>query len=541
MARVTAIPVWLRTLLFLVVASLAVAGSLALLWRAPLEAVHPASIAPPEPEIVAAAQRVDVEFSAAWSAAAQTSAPLADDFTVLRRLSLALFGTIPSFEEIRLARQVPAERRISWWLDRAFRDPRYGDYVAERFARVCVGTESGPFLVFRRRRFVDWWSEQLQANRPYDSFVRSLIASTGSWTTSPETNFVTREVVPKHGPDEARLAARVSRGFLGIRLDCVECHDDFLEGNWKQTDFHRLASFFRETDLAVTGVSDTAKAAYQVRMRGAAAETPVEAGVPFGAQWLPAEGKLRSRLASWVTHPENASFSRTAVNRIWALLFGQPLVAPVDRIPLQGDLPPGLDLLARDFVAHGYNLQRLIRVIAHTEVFRRSSLSPTDAATATAWTSFPMTRLRPEQVARSMYQAASLSTVDASSHILLRLQRFGETRDFVNRYGDQGAEEFEPVTATVAQRLLLMNGKLVREHAKENIIMNAATRIGALARDDAAAVEAAFLAVLTRTPSPQEMEHFSTLLHGTKRSERARRMEDLYWSLFNSTEFSWNH
>ena len=538
MARVSAIPVWVRTLLFLVVVSLAVAGSLALLWRAPLESVDPASLPAPDPEIVATARQVDAEFTAAWSAAGQTPAPLTDDLTVLRRLSLALFGTIPSFEEIRLAHQVPADRRIDWWLERAFRDPRYGDYVAERFARVCAGTESGPFLVFRRRRFVDWWSEQLQANRPYDDLVRQLIASTGSWTTAPETNFVTRDIVPKKGPDEARLAARVSRAFLGIRLDCVECHDDFLEGEWKQTDFHQLASFFRETDLAVTGVSDTAKDDYQVRLRGALAETQLAAAVPFGEHWLPAEGKLRTRLASWVTHPENAAFSRTAVNRIWALLFGQPLVAPVDRIPLEGDLPPGLDLLARDFVAQGCDLQRLIRVIAQTEVFRRSSI-PTDAAAA--WASFPMTRLRPEQVARSIYQAASLATVDASSHILLRIQRFGETRDFVTRYGDQGAEEFEPVTATVPQRLLLMNGKLVREHAKENLIMNAATRIGALARDDAAAVEAAFLAVLTRAPSSQEAEHFTGLLRGTKRSERARRMEDLYWSLFNSTEFSWNH
>lgn len=540
MARVPAIAVWVRNLLFAGLALLAVLVGQVLLWRAPFEKADATSLPAQDPEVVAVAREVDAAFSEAWSAAGETPAPSAEDLTVLRRLSLALFGTIPSFEEIRLARQIPSERRIDWWLERAFRDQRFGDYVAERFVRVCAGTEAGPFLVFRRRRFVEWWSEQLRRNRPYDDLVRSLISSTGSWTTEPETNFVTREMVAKTGPDEARLAARVSRAFLGIRLDCVECHDDFLEGKWEQADFHQLAAFFREASLVVTGLSDSGKGDYKVRMRGAPEERAVGEAVPFGPEWLPAEGRLRARLATWVTHPQNVSFSRTAVNRVWALLCGEPLIVPVDCVPLDDNVPAGLDLLARDFVAHGYDLQRLIRVIANTAVFRRSS-EPGKVEASSSWARFPVTRLRPEQLARSVHQASSLTTVDASSHILLRLQLEGEMRDFVKRFGDRGVDEFESATATVPQRLLLMNGKLVREHTRENIVANAATRIGALARDDVSAVEAAFLAVLTRAPSPPELEHFVGLLRGSKGGERARRMGDLYWGLFNSTEFSWNH
>jgi hypothetical protein len=144
-------------------------------------------------------------------------------------------------------------------------------------------------------------------------------------------------------------------------------------------------------------------------------------------------------------------------------------------------------------------------------------------------------------VARSIYQSASLGSIDAEADVLLRLQQFGETADFVKRYGDQGENEFEPVSATVTQRLLLMNGKLVRERSRENPIMNAATRIGMLAANDEAAVRAAFLAILTREPAPQELSHFVAGLQGSKNGERSRRMEDLYWSLYNSTEFSWNH
>ena len=535
-------PVWLRTLLFLGVSAGAVSLAVALIWRAPLETTG--DIPALDPEILSVAGAVDVEFAQAWARQGVKPAALADEFVVIRRLSLGLLGTIPSYEEIRLARQVPEANRVDWWVSRALQDSRYGDYVAERLARAYAGTESGPFLVFRRRRFVDWLSEQLQQNLPYDVLARSLIASNGMSTSEPATNFITRTVMPGRGPEEARIAARLSRAFLGIRLDCVECHDDFLDGKWKQRDFHQLAAFFERTELSATGVADTRTKPYEVRFRGQVEAVPVEAAVPFGAEWLPAQGGPRERLAAWVTDPRNRGFSRTAVNRVWALLFGQPLVSPIDRIGLDDPVPPGLDLLARDFATHGHDLRRLIRIVAATEVFRRQSVAPEGAEPAACeavWASFPMSRLRPEQVARSIYQAASLGTVDAASHILLRLQRLGETNDFVTRYGDMGENEFEPVSATVPQRLLLMNGKLVQERTKENPIINASTRIGMLAASDDAAVEAAYLAILSRTPSTAERAHFVKSLEGSRKSERSRRMEDLYWSLFNSTEFSWNH
>jgi hypothetical protein len=256
----------------------------------------------------------------------------------------------------------------------------------------------------------------------------------------------------------------------------------------------------------------------------------------------------RERLAAWMTHPENRGFARTAVNRMWALLFGRALVSPVDRIPLEGPWPPGMETLAQDFVANGCDLQRLIRIVAATEVFRRESLAPAEGegdgsktAVAKTWASFPITRLRPEQVARSISQSASLGTIDGTSDILLRIQQFGQTNSFVKRYGDQGENEFDPVSTTVPQRLLLMNGNLVSERSRENPFLNASTRIGMLAASDAAAVEAAYLAILTRPPTPAEAEHFAAVLQGSRNKERSHRMEDLYWSLFNSTEFSWNH
>jgi hypothetical protein len=152
-----------------------------------------------------------------------------------------------------------------------------------------------------------------------------------------------------------------------------------------------------------------------------------------------------------------------------------------------------------------------------------------------------MTRLRPEQVVGALLQSASLSTIDSSSHILVRLARTVGQNDFVNRYGDGGAEEFADRGGTIPQRLLMMNGGIVFDKTKDDLVGNAATRIAALSPDDATAVETAFLTVLTRRPDETEREHFEKQLAGARGGERRERLSDLVWTLLNTTEFSWNH
>ena len=166
------------------------------------------------------------------------------ELAVMRRLSLSLCGTIPSLEEIRRFEYRPPDRRIDAWLDDLLRDRRCGDYLAERFARVFVGTEDGPFLKFRRRRFVAWLSDAILANRRYDANVRDLIADEGLWTDHPATNFLTVTTDEKtERPTPDRLSARVARAFLGVRLDCAQCHDHPFQP-WKQEHFRGLAAFF---------------------------------------------------------------------------------------------------------------------------------------------------------------------------------------------------------------------------------------------------------------------------------------------------------
>jgi Protein of unknown function (DUF1549)/Protein of unknown function (DUF1553) len=542
-------------------------------------------------------KKVDAALAAPWEDLELRPTDNAPDLTVARRVSLALTGTTPALQEIRQFEARPASdaaqarERLQWYTEGFFEDRRYADYFAERLARTYVGTENGPFIVYRRRRFVSWLSDQVLANRPYDVIVREMIADEGLWTSKPATNFVTVTIEPdnKKGPNPERLAGRVARAFLGVRFDCAQCHNHPF-ARWKKSDFQGLAAHFGQVNQGFTGIYDARGPAAQKELqltnpKTGELETALPA-VPFYPELLPDHGPRRQRLATWVTHPRNAYFGRATANRVWALLFGRPLVEPLDDLTEAGEVPRerflladddatppavalvgggltaarkeaareyfrepsaarirALQILADDFVAHHDDLHRLIQVIVAIDAFRRDSADERQEVTEAheqAWAAFPVSRLRPEQVAGSILQAASLETINQDSGLGVKLDFFGKERQFVERYGDTGDDEFDGRGGTIPQRLLLMNGDVVKEKT-EPAFANAASRIASLAPDDRKAIETAYLATLTRRPTPAEKDHFARRLEGTRGDERSRRLEDLFWTLINSTEFSWNH
>ena len=474
---------------------------------------------------------------------------------VARRLSLGLTGTIPSVQELKALEKQPSDQRISWWVSRLLEDARTHDYLAERLARAWVGVEGGPFLMYRRRRFVSWLSDQIEKNRRYDYLVKQLMTDEGIWTDSPAVNFYTRHIIPDNGtddkPDPVLLTGRTARAFIGIRLDCVQCHDDFLDNiyvgdpdgprNGEQTDFHQLAAYFGGTRASFFGINDISneKASWKYQLLHDDEETEIEPAVPWSPELVPEGLPLRKQLGHWVTHPENRPFSRAIVNRMWAIMSGQPMIQPVDNIPLDGPFPEAMEVLVDDFVEHDFDLQRLIRLIANTKAYRLESTAEHEitAEHESALAVFPMNRLRPEQMAGAISQASSLRPIDESAHIFMQLRRFGEVVQFVQRYGDPGENEFEPTGETVTQKLLMFNGEMVNTRIGDESFSSG--HISGLSPNTEKAIETVYLAALSRRPTEEELTYFVERFE--ERAEPQHSVSQLYWSLINSLEFSWNH
>lgn len=496
--------------------------------------------------------QLDAIFQQRWQSDGIQTAEKASDQLIARRLSLALAGTIPSLEELRAFEEFQKTHPDSpeqWWIDRLLatdEDRRAADYLAERFARAMVGTHLDPFIFFRRRRFVDWIGKQIHEDIPYDAWVREVISSEGLWTDQPATNFLTATIVNDQNaqsPNPEELAGKVSRAFLGMRLDCAQCHDHPFE-NWTQQDFRGLAGFFGQARTNITGIFEDPSYEFKLEDMVTGEQVLIEPHVPFKPELMPDNSDLtrRQQLAAWVTHPENEYFARATVNRVWAMMFGRALIEPVDDLTSVGLSDPALNFLARDFVDHGYQLERLIRVIAASEVFQLESRADFEVTELheVDWAIFPITRLRPEQVVSGIQQAASIQLIDYQSHIITRLGYYDGINKFVDRYGDAGDDELSARGGTIPQRLLMMNGNIVQEKLNPDLL-NASQQISMFAGDDQTAVKVAYQVILTRDPTEAELEHFVALLKGKRGQQRHQEMTDFCWALINSTEFSWNH
>jgi len=495
-------------------------------------------------ELAAPIQQVDNFFDARWQEFGFETAEEVDELLILRRLSLALHGTIPSLEEIRNFESDTSPNRLSRWIHQMLNDNRFGDYFAERLARSYVGVEGGPFIIFRRDRFTDWLSDQLQSNTPYNEIVRQLITGEGLWTEKPETNFIT-VAIANNELDENKLAARSVRAFLGQRIDCAQCHDHPFD-HWKQEEFEGLAAHFGQASISPFGISDKQDQEYEIEDRKTLETITIDPAVPFHPEWIPETGSQREKFAIWITHPENRRFERAIANRVWALLFGKAWHAPVDDLPDPESLESTdlLDILGSDFREHGYDLRRLIKIIVSSKPFRLSSQHAEEdagrlAAIKDEWGVYPLVRLRPEQVIGSMLQASSIKTIDQNSHLITRTMKFFRENNFIQEYGDLGDNEFEEQTGTIPQALLRMNGELAKDVGKTNPV-NASGRISGFSSTAEKCLENCYLVCYSRRPTPEEQAHFLPQLQEASK-KRGEIVEDIFWTLFNSPEFSWNH
>jgi hypothetical protein len=546
------------TLLLPLAVVLAVASIVAMAARSPLPTAEKLPEVGVEiSDLRPVVDRVNAEFARRWHEAHITPAPRAPDLQVLRRLSLSLHGSIPSLQEIRQFEADERPDRLEHWTRRMLADVRFADYFAERLARGLVGSENGQFVIYRRGRFVDWLSEQLRRNTPYDEMVRTMISQTGLWTGNPAVNFVTA-AINEGDVDENKLAGKTVRAFLGQRIDCAQCHDHPF-AHWKQQDFEGLAAFYGQVQQSIVGIEDKAvrdgkPVEYEVEDRKSLEKRVVPFAVPFHSEWLPESGSRRHRLAQWITDPANRRFERAIANRVWGLLFGRAYDEPVDDLPDPDDKRDLLDLVGQDFREHHCDLRRLIQVIAASEPFRVDSQFelPADPLHSTgeelqalgqaqgSWAVFPLIRLRPEQVIGSIFQSSSIQTADQNSHLVFRTLRLLQGGQFVKEYGDLGENELLDRGGTIPQRLIMMNGELASGPTNANPI-NAVGRIATFASSDEKCVETAYLVCLTRRPSPEELSHFMEQLQDARGEDRRKIVEDLVWTLFNSTEFSWNH
>jgi hypothetical protein len=503
--------------------------------------------APPPAEL---ATRLDAALESHWKASGTAAAAPADDPTFLRRIYLDLTGSVPSPQQVQAfaADRSPDKRA------KLVEQLLAGDEFAEHWGRgwaiqLTAGKRPIKQEKYDGKVLAEYLRDQLKAGVSYKTVVNELIVGEGVGDVSGPANFLLRyEAKPTD------LAGATFKQFLGVTLQCAQCHNHPFT-QCKQEDFWGAAAFFArlrlmenaDGDEAITALVETRRGELRVPDLAAKADENgvqpmkvVKPRLPGAPADSAVPGKRRPALAAWVTADDNPYFAAHAVNVTWTRLFGAGLMSPLDGVdkPVAGRPTEALTLLAADFKAANYDLKRLIGAIVMSRAYQLSSeATVADGkseeaadAQARAFARFPVRPLTVDQLYQSVAKATGLKGVEGAEPPM-----GPEGEESPPDLSDRAVEYLGERSQTVQRALVLLNGDYVHRAAQAaaKAILKEEDR-----KPTAGDVEKVFLATLSRMPTPDEYKAMMELIQA---SEGVVGLEDVVWAVLNSAEFNSNH
>lgn len=517
-----------------------------------LNALPPSVIEPVEARELA--QRLDAHLAARWQSAHVEPAAPCDDAEFLRRVSLDLAGKIPSLSAAREFLNDPNPDKRAVLVDRLLSHASFAAHFANVWRGLLLPSVNNnaetralvaPLESWLRLRFAE--------KAPYDRLVTEILTTR---VESPQANVGL--VAPSTAPTPAAfffanerkpetLAASTSRLFLGVQLQCAECHDHPF-ADWKRDEFWSFAAFFREVALP-----PMAEGAEVPRVASADPTAGIEipgTGRRVVAQFLrdrqtptDASQNERVQLARWITAGNNPYFARATVNRLWAHFLGYGLIEPIDDVSAVNSPshPEVLDALVSQFVAHQFDLSYLIRAIVATRAYQLSSCDISATGNdPRLFARMPLKTLSAEQLFDSLVEATGYRPAKPQANAAAVLNEGSARSQFVARFG-VASERTAEGDSSILLALAMMNGDLVGAATS----LEESETLTAIAEapffDTAARVEALFLATLSRRPTPGELQRFVGYVDAAGNKQRREPLADVFWALLNSSEFQLNH
>jgi hypothetical protein len=479
-------------------------------------------------------------------------APRSADAEFLRRAFLDTIGTLPSVEEARAFLADPAADKRLKLIDALLARPEFVDYWTYRWSDLLL-VSSRKLGMKEMWAYHAWIRTQVEANTPWDVFVRRIVAAAGDTVDNGAGNFFLLH------DDPAKMAETVSQAFLGMSIQCAKCHNHPME-KWTNDQYYGMANLFSRVRSKVDPASGQ----------------PVIFAAPQGELIQPLRGRpqpprpldgepvafddardRRLHLADWVVSPDNPYFSRAIVNRVWTAFMGVGLVEAVD--DMRQTNPPSnaklLTALAGFLAEKKFDLKELMRLILRSEAYQRTSRP---AAGSEGDRRFYSRYMPKRLMAEVMLDAASQVTGAPTAFTgiardgrkggayparwrALQLPDSQVESYFLKSFGRADrvntCECERTAEPSMAQALHLANGDTLNQKLRA-----AGNRVEKLlAKPDAEVVEEAYLAALSRTPSEHEKRKVLSVLAGTDAKQRREAVEDLFWALLSSREFLFNH
>jgi hypothetical protein len=532
---------------------------------------------------------------------------LAGDAEFLRRVTLDTIGDLPSPNEARAFLADSRADKRARKIDELVHHPMHAALWATKFCDITgadINEMDGPpeLRAKRAKMWHDWFRLRVADNTPYDQIIHGVLCATsregheiGRWIADEivlddaarkgfDAPYAERTSLDlfwrRTGPEDffplESMAERSAAAFLGVRLECAQCHKHPFD-RWTQMDYRAFANVFAQVQFGsspeVTAAADqllNERRDLPPEKRGPTIPRLREVFVDnhglrrlsdpethgelkakaLGGPEIDYQGDAREKLFRWMTERDNPLFARAVVNRVWALYFGAGLVDPVDSISVAN--PPSnerlLGALARDFVDHRYDLRHLERTILTSRVYQLTAVpNATNGQDHTNYSHAQPRRLMAEVVMDALTTA--LGTVEDFGNDAPKGARAIEVAS--NRVQSANARQVfrifgrptrtatcdceRPAEPAVPQTLFLMSDPALLKKIGNGRLK----KLLAETKSDEEVLDELFLATLSRPPT--EKEKTAALAHIDKSADRRNAFVETLWALINTREFILNH
>lgn len=504
-------------------------------------------------EALELAQRIDAHLESAWKKNQIKPAALANDTEFLRRVYLDLAGRIPRVSEVHAFLRDKSTDKRRKLIENLLQDKLYASNFTNVWRALILPQNNNPFVQGFEFQLEQWLYRRLFDNVGYDKMVQEILTASpfGVRGQPPQgqppqqdPNVVAFYQANENKPEN--LAAAVSRLFLGVRLECAQCHDHPFN-SYTRKQFWEFAAFF----AGITGGRVENGRFVQARDDGSIHEISIPStDKKIKARFL--DGKepkfeegvhARKVLADWLTSQDNPYFARAAANYLWAHFFGVGLVDPVD--DPRDDNPPShpelLDELARQFALNNFDLKYLMKAITLSKAYQLTSmLSDKSQADERAFARMNVKGLTPEQ----LYDSIVLATGYRDPNLQGQRRgfgRFGMAQEFRTKFANYSDRRTEFQTS-ILQALSMMNGKFVADATSLTASETLAAVIDSPFLDTKGQLNALFLSALSRNMRQDEESRLVRYVEkGGPTGDRKKALADVFWTLLNSSEFIFNH
>jgi hypothetical protein len=487
--------------------------------------------------------------------------PPAGDAEFIRRAYLDAGGILPNPSEVEKFLKDTSPEKRNQLIDDLIKRPEFVDYWTYKWSDLLL-VSSNHLSNEEMWSYYKWIRESVASNKPWNEFATQVITASGNTLKNGAANYW---VIHR---DPLDTSENMAQAFLGINISCAHCHNHPL-AKWTQKDYYGMANLFARVRLKTFAPSGfrpgvgplfndvTVYSAPTGEFMDDRLMIPLPPK-PLDAAALSSEipGDTRQYFAKWLTSPENPFFARNIVNRIWRNFMGRGLIEPVDDLR---DTNPAtndelLNALVKDFVAHGYDVDYLIRTVMRSATYQASSKPLKDNADDDKFGSHFVIRRLPAEVLLDAYSQVTQVPEEFEGYPQgmrgMQLPDTAVKSYFLTAFGrpvrQQTRESERTSVPTITQALHIINGDTLNN--KLRAPGNSVDMLIRLGFSDGQIVDYLYLASFSRHPTDSER---SALLHALDSAEHERiagvddsrraALIDMSWALLTGEEFMFSH